>query len=196
MKTILRTVAISFLFLPLAFVSADGHGHSGLNVGSEISSFAANDDEGNLWSLQEHLGEKNVIVYFYPAAMTGGCTKQACAYRDQSSELNDLDAIVVGVSGDSVNNLKLFKEAHGLNFTLLSDINGNIAKQFGVPTRGGNSIEREINGVLHTLTRGLTTSRWTFVVGKDGRVVYKNSDVTAAEDSATVIEELKKLSSS
>ena len=46
-----------------------------LNIGSRVDSIFANDDEGNLWSLQDHLGKKNIVVYFYPAAMTGGCTK-------------------------------------------------------------------------------------------------------------------------
>ncbi len=189
MKLVPSSLAIAFFVLLASFSNA------ALNVGDDVSSFAANDDSGNLWSLQDHLGKKNVVVYFYPAAMTGGCTKQACAYRDQSAELNDLDAVVVGISGDSVNNLKLFKQAHGLNFTLLSDINGNIASKFGVATRDGGSIEREIEGMLHTLARGITTGRWTFVISKDGKVVYKDDAVSATEDSSNVIAQLKTLAS-
>jgi len=167
---------------------------AGLEVGDDISPFTANDDAGNLWDLSKHLGEKNVIVYFYPAAMTGGCTKQACAYRDHSATLNDVDAVVVGVSGDSVNSLKLFKEAHGLNFPLISDPNGAIAQLFGVPQRGnGGSIEREIGGITHILTRGTTTSRWTYIISKEGKIAYKNDEVNAAEDSNAVIAELQKL---
>lgn len=175
----------------LAFFSAAVF--AGLNVGSKVDSLVANDDEGNLWSLQDHLGKKNIVVYFYPAAMTGGCTKQACAYRDQSSALNDLDAVVVGVSGDSVSSLALFKEANGLNFTLISDIDGSIAEQFGVATRGGGSIEREVNGATHTLTRGITTLRWTFVINKAGEIVYKDDAVKATEDTGNVIALLKKI---
>ncbi|MCZ6672466.1 MAG: peroxiredoxin [Verrucomicrobia bacterium] len=186
MKTLFRLIP---LFLLVSSISAS----AGLEVGSKVDSFAANDDTGTLWQLSEHLGKKNIVVYFYPAAMTGGCTKQACAYRDQSSALNDVDAIVVGVSGDSVNNLKLFKKANDLNFTLLSDINGTIANQFGVATRDGSSIEREVDGIMHTLTRGITTMRWTFIIGKDGSVVYKNDKVKATEDTSTVIEQIKKL---
>ena len=100
-----RTLSlISLLFLISGLTAS-----AGLEVGSEVDTFIANADSGDLWQLSEHIGKKNIVVYFYPAAMTGGCTKQACAYRDQSSALNDVDAIVVGVSGDSVNNLKLFK---------------------------------------------------------------------------------------
>ena len=164
-----------------------------LNIGSRVDSIFANDDEGNLWSLQDHLGKKNIVVYFYPAAMTGGCTKQACTYRDQSSALNDLDAVVVGVSGDSVNSLALFKEANGLNFTLISDIDGSLAERFGVATRGGGSIEREVNGATHILNRGITTGRWTFVINKAGEIVYKDDAVKATEDTSNVIALLKKI---
>ena len=70
---------------------------AGLNVGNKVDSLVANDDEGNLWSLEDHLGKKNIVVYFYPAAMTGGCTSRPALQK--SSALNDLDAVVVGVSG-------------------------------------------------------------------------------------------------
>ncbi len=185
----MKTTRFTFVTAILSLFAASAF--AGIEVGSTVSGVNANDDQGNLWSLEDHLGEKNVIVYFYPAAMTGGCTKQACAYRDQSAALNDADAIVVGVSGDSVNNLRLFKEAHGLNFTLISDIDGAIAKKFGVATRNGGSIEREINGALHTLTRGITTGRWTFVIDKSGKVIYKDDAVKATEDTNNVLNLLK-----
>ncbi len=98
---------------------------------------------------------------------------------------------VVGISGDSVNNLSLFKEAHNLNFPLLSDPNGSLAQLFGVPTRDGGSIEREVKGDMHTFFRNLTTSRWTFIIGKDGKVIYKNEEVDAREDTAAVLAVLK-----
>ena len=182
----------SLILVPILFLYASAF--AGLNVGDDVVPFTANDDSGDLWALADHLGEKNVIVYFYPAAMTGGCTKQACAYRDDSAKLNDVDAVVIGVSGDSVNALKLFKGAHALNFPLVSDPDASIAKLFGVPQLGGaGSLEQEINGEMHTLKRGTTTSRWTFVIGKDGKVVYKNDSVEAAEDSSVVIAELQNL---
>lgn len=185
-----RTLSLISLLFLIGGLTAS----AGLEVGSKVDPFIANADSGDLWQLSDHIGKKNIVVYFYPAAMTGGCTKQACAYRDQSSALNDADAIVVGVSGDSVNNLKLFKQANDLNFPLLSDADGSIAELFGVKVGyGSKSIERNIEGIMHTLTRGLTTARWTFVIGKDGKVVYKNDQVKATEDTATVLAELKKL---
>lgn len=185
MKKILQLLALS------AMTTAAPHSTAALEVGSELSNFAANDDTGEIWSAAEYIGKKNIVVYFYPAAMTGGCTAQACSYRDYSTNLDEADAIVVGISGDSVKGLSLFKEAHNLNFPLLSDPNGSIAEIFGVPTRAGGSIEREINGDMHTFFRNLTTSRWTFIIGKDGKVIYKNEEVNAREDTSTVLAVLK-----
>lgn len=163
-----------------------------LNVGDQSTAFSAMADNGTMWKAADMLGKKNLVVYFYPAAMTGGCTKQACAYRDDLTKLDSLDAVIVGVSGDAVKNLQLFKEAHKLNFTLLSDPDGKIAGLFGVPnSKGEKTIEREINGIKYDLTRASTSSRWTFVLDKKGKVVYKSTEVNAAEDSKAVLEVLK-----
>jgi peroxiredoxin Q/BCP len=130
-------------------------------------------------------------VYFYPAAMTGGCTKQACAYRDLKTEIESADAVVVGVSGDNVEGLKIFKKANDLNFTLLSDEKGEIAQKFGVPTREGGTITREIDGKSFDLVRGTTASRWTFIIDKQGKIVYKNEQVEASKDTEEVLSFIK-----
>jgi peroxiredoxin Q/BCP len=153
-------------------------------VGSVAPLFNANDHNGDLWQGSEHLGRGHyLIVYFYPAAMTGGCTKQACAYRDDAAPLKEMGAEVVGVSADPVNNLKAFHQAEGLNFTLLSDVNGTIAKLFGVPIRPGGSIQRTVDGREITLTRPHSAARWTFIVGKQGKIVYRSMEVNATQDS-------------
>lgn len=175
------------LFLPFLLKSTADE----LSVGDKVPDFQAKDDQGDTWKLSEYLGEKNIVVYFYPAAMTGGCTKQACAYRDYQSNLTDVDALVVGISGDEVKNLDLFKQAHNLNFTLLSDPDGSIAKKFGVPLRDGGSIVRNIAGEDFTLNRGVTSNRWTFVINKDGKVIYKDSNVNPEEDAKNVIAAIK-----
>ncbi len=165
-----------------------------VKVGDAVSSFHAKDDQGKEWKADQVLGNKNLVVYFYPAAMTGGCTKQACAYRDDLSKLDSLNAVVVGISGDEVKNLQLFKEAHNLNFTLLSDPDGKVAEAFGVPnSREEKTIEREINGIKYQLKRESTSSRWTFVIDKNKKVVYKSTTVNAAEDSKAVIQVLQSL---
>ncbi|MEX2371720.1 MAG: peroxiredoxin [Bacteroidales bacterium] len=189
MKTTKQIFVVFILVLIISHVQAQ---HTGLNVGDKVDNFEAKAENGKIWKSKKVIGKKNLVVYFYPAAMTGGCTKQACAYRDAMDDLSSVDAEVVGISGDEVKNLKLFKQAHNLNFTLLSDPDGGIARMFGVPvTEGNKSIEREVEGTIHTLTRGLTTSRWTFIIGKQGKVIYKSTDVNAAEDSKAVLGVLK-----
>lgn len=163
-----------------------------LEVGDKAPSFKANDQNGNLWSSDDFFGKRYLVVYFYPAAMTGGCTKQACGFRDEQPSLSEYDVEVVGVSGDAVKNLKYFEQAHNLNFTLLSDVSGDIAEKFGIPTGEGGSIVREIDGEQVTLSRAVTTGRWTFIIDKTGKVVFKNTDVDAANDSKSVIKFLSK----
>ena len=162
-----------------------------LEVGDKAPDFKAVSDNGSSWDVKDYLGEKFIVVYFYPAAMTGGCTAQACSYRDMQSQINSADAVVVGVSGDNVEGLRHFKEANNLNFPLLSDEKGEIAKKFGVPTRDGGSITREIDGATIELVRGVTASRWTFIIGKNGKIVYKNTNVDVSNDSKEILDYIK-----
>ncbi len=182
---------LAFLFLGSHLLPAQ---EIALNEGDKVPKFKAVADDGSVWKSKKALRKSNLVVYFYPAAMTGGCTKQACAYRDDQEDLTNLNAQVVGVSGDEVKNLELFKMAHNLNFTLLSDPQGAIANLFGVPFKAGRkSIKREVEGNEYDLFRDVTTSRWTFVLDQKGRVVYKSTDVNPEEDSKAVIEVLKKM---
>jgi peroxiredoxin Q/BCP len=168
-----------------------------LAVGDKAPEFNANTQAGDLWQAEEHIGRsKYVVVYFYPAAMTGGCTKQACSYRDQAADLGGLDVEVVGISADSVNNLRLFREAHSLNFTLLSDVNGCIARQFGVPVNKGGSFKTTIDGKEVVLRRPYTFARWTFLLDKDGKVLHKDTNVDASADSQKTLNFLRNLKSS
>ena len=172
-------------------ISAQGNGQS-LKVGEQVAQFSAVDDKGNSWELADILGKRIIVVYFYPAAMTGGCTKQACSYRDKLGSLEEYGVEVIGVSGDYPESLRYFRKAHSLNFTLLSDPEGKIANLFGVPLRKGGEITREVDGKEVVLKRGVTASRWTFVIGKDGKVIYVNPSVNAASDSQQVIEVIQK----
>jgi peroxiredoxin Q/BCP len=158
-----------------------------LKVGDKAPEFTATADNGSKWDLKSHIGEKNIVVYFYPAAMTGGCTRQACAYRDMHSEIESADALVVGISGDNLESLKLFKKAEDLNFPLLSDEKGEIAKKYGVPVRDGGKITREIDGVSYDLEREISASRWTFIINKQGEIAYVNQQVDAANDAVEVL---------
>lgn len=180
----------SFMAICSAFSAVSGQ--QGLSVGEKAPVFKAIADDGSTWDLKKYLGKDNIVVYFYPGAMTGGCTRQACAYRDHQNDLNAADAVVVGISGDKVENLKLFKQAENLNFTLLSDEKGDIAKSFGVPLGEGGSIKRTVAGTEYELVRELSAKRWTFIIDKDGKIIYKNEAVNAEKDSEEVLSFLKK----
>ena len=177
MKTLARLLLPALLLAPFAHA---------IDVGDESPCFSAKTDKGKDWSACDYLDKKHVIVYFYPAAMTPGCTKQACSYRDATEKLAKLDAVVVGVSGDHVQALKHFKTAENLNFTLLSDTKGEVAEAFGVPTRAGGKIQRTVGGKAVTLVRENTASRWTFVIDKKGKIIYKNSKVNPTKDLSEV----------
>lgn len=165
-----------------------------LKVGDPAPAFHAKDDSGADWKSSEHVGKKIIVVYFYPADMTGGCTKQACGFRDDMSKLSDKDVVVLGVSGDSVRNHQLFKKKHDLNFALLADTDGKVAEQFGVPvTRGEKTVKAEVDGKEESLTRNVTTARWTFVIDKQGKIAAKNTTVKAADDSKAILELVEKL---
>ncbi len=149
-----------------------------LNIGDKVSEFSGIDDTGANWK-SSTVKSDFLVVYFYPAAMTGGCTAQACAYRDDKANFDKMGATIIGVSGDEVNNLKVFKESSQLNFPLISDTKGVISKKFGVPTKDGGEITREIAGENFLLVRGITASRWTFVLDKNRKIIYKNAEVNA-----------------
>lgn len=165
-----------------------------VKVGDKAPVFESVDDAGKAWKSADHVGKKVLVVYFYPADLTGGCTKQACAFRDDMGKLADKNVEVVGVSGDSVANHQVFKKLHKLNFPLLADEKGDVAKAFGVPLRkGGVAKGKDVDGKDVELTRNVTTARWTFVIGKDGTIVHKNIAVKAADDSKEVLAIIEKL---
>ncbi len=159
---------------------------AGVDVGDAAPSFTLLDEEGKEWNSDEHFKEGKTVVYFYPADFTGGCTKQACSYRDDFGKLKERGVTVVGISGDSPQTHALFKKAHDLNFTLLSDPEGKVAAMFGVPFQLG---ERSVTVDGQQLVRTATIQRWTFVV-EDGKVASKNSKVNAAGDSAAILEQV------
>ena len=186
----MKTLALT-LTLMVSSITLFAQNDKSLIIGDTAPEFNAKTDNGSTWYLKDYVGKKYIVVYFYPAAMTGGCTKEACTYRDYKSKIESNDAIVVGVSGDNVDGLRLFKQAHNLNFPLLADPTGEIAEKFGVPTREGGSITREVEGKSFDLVRGVTASRWTFIIGKNGKIVYKNENVNPEKDPVQVLNFIK-----
>lgn len=163
-------------------------------LGEKVPNFSSLDQDGEKWVLKSNLKKADyLVIYFYPAAFTGGCTAQACSYRDQKGELAKVGATVAGVSGDSPETLKLFALEHNLNFTMLADESGEIAGIFGVPHGEGGTIQREISGESRDLTRGTTIQRWTFILNGKGELIYRDSEVDAAADSGKVLEYLSSL---
>lgn len=190
-RSISITTLLMFVLLLLT-TSADAQDVN-LQPGDPAPEFEAMSDSGELWQSSDHVGESLLVVYFYPAAMTGGCTSQACSFRDNRTKLTELGAEVVGISGDEVKSLQLFKRMNNLNFPLLSDPNGEIAKSFGVTLRDGGTITRVVDGEEVELTRQVTTARWTFIIDRTGTIVYKDTEVNASGDGEAVLTAIEQL---
>ena len=131
-----------------------------IKVGDKAPGFTLLDQSGDSVSLGDFKGG-NVVLYFYPKAMTPGCTVQACGLRDSAADLGGLDATVLGVSPDPVARLAKFIERDGLNFTLLSDEDHSVAEKYGAWGLK-KFMGREYMGVL----------RNTYLIGKDGNIAH------------------------
>lgn len=182
------------LFISLIILGMVAQAKGQAVLGEKVPNFSTLDENGEKWVLKSNLKQSDyLVIYFYPAAFTGGCNKQACSYRDQKGELEAVGAGVAGVSGDSPETLKLFALEHALNFTMLADESGEVAAIFDVPHGEGGTIQREIKGANLDLTRGTTIQRWTFILDKKGTLIYKDTEVDAAGDSGKVLEFLSSL---
>lgn len=165
-----------------------------LKVGDPAPTFQLRADTGKTWSLSDHTeNAKWVVVYFYPGDFTPGCTAQANAFRDAMEKLREKGVEVVGISGDSVKTHEMFKKAQKLNFTLLADEDGAVAKMFGVPFGKGATVKaKDADGKPIEFERAGTAARWTFVLGKDGKLAYKNKNVLPADDAKKITEFITK----
>ena len=132
-----------------------------LKVGEQAPKFSLANQRGELVTLEQFKGDKNIVVYFYPKAMTPGCTVQACGIRDTNAEFTALDTVVIGVSPDSVDRLVKFKDKQELNFMLLSDEDHSVIDSFGAWDLK-KFMGREFMGVL----------RSTFIIDKQGAIVH------------------------
>jgi len=149
-----------------------------INIGSRIPAFTLPDQNGNLFDINSVLGKKSLVIYFYPKDDSPGCTKEACSFRDKYEDFKDANAVVIGISGQSVESHEEFAERYGLSFTLLSDEGNKIRKEFGVPTN----------------LFGLLPGRVTYVVDKNGKVIFIfNSQSKAKEHVEEALRILKTL---
>lgn len=138
-----------------------------LEAGDTAPAFTLPDAEGNDVSLADYKGKK-VIVYFYPAASTPGCTKQACDFRDSLAELNGEGLEVIGISPDKPAKLAKFRDAEGLNFPLLSDVDKTTLQAWGAFGEKKN-YGKVYEGVI----------RSTFLVDEDGKIEVAQYNVRA-----------------
>jgi peroxiredoxin Q/BCP len=131
-----------------------------LKAGDVAPAFSLKNQDGKTVNLVDFKG-KTVVLYFYPRAMTPGCTVQACGIRDHATEFKKANAVVLGVSPDKVPALVKFRERDKLDFDLLSDEDKPLAKSYGV-WGSKKFMGREFMGVR----------RWTFIIGKDGKISH------------------------
>jgi peroxiredoxin Q/BCP len=159
-----------------------------VRVGDVAPAFELKDDQGSVWSSARHCAKNPVVLYFYPGDFMKPCTRQACAYRDDLAKIMAQGAEVVGVSGDEAANHRLFKEKYRLKQTLLADDAGEAGKAFGLAwSGGGTSRIKDDEDKEVKLKRGITESRWTWIIGVNGRVLYKNTNASPDEDSKQVL---------
>ncbi len=150
-----------------------------LRVGDKAPQFTLKDQNGKDVSLSDFQG-RNVVVYFYPRAMTPGCTVQACGLRDSFQELKELDVVILGISADSTKKLKQFEEKKELNFILLSDEDHKVTRDYhswGLKKFMG----REFEGIL----------RQSFFVDGEGNIVNILHKVDTGSHHQTVVDFFK-----
>jgi thioredoxin-dependent peroxiredoxin len=121
-----------------------------------IPDFSLYDQDGNLLNISAVLGKKKLVIFFYPQDGSLNCTKEACYFRDLIDVFNETDAMIIGISGQSVESHKEFADKNRLTYTLLSDNKNYVRKIFGVPSK----------------VFGLIAGRVTYVADKSGKVVY------------------------
>jgi len=150
---------------------------SGIQVGDKAPDFTLPSQAGEQVRLSDRLGERVVVLYFYPKDETPGCTKEACAFRDSHEVFSEAGAEVIGVSSDSVAKHAAFAGHHKLPFTLLSDEGGKVRKEYGVPS-----------------TLGLLAGRVTYVIDRAGTVRHVfNSQMNIGRHVNDALDVVKKI---
>ena len=149
-------------------------------VGQPAPDFSLQNQRGETVTLSDFKDKKNVVVYFYPKAMTPGCTTQACGIRDTKAEFEALDTVVLGISIDPYPRLARFEDKQDLNFDLLSDEDHAVMDTYGCWGLK-KFMGREFMGVLRT----------TFIVGKDGNIAKVMNKFKTKTHHEDVIDWLK-----
>ena len=149
----------------------------GVQAGDKAPDFTLPSQSGEQVRLQDRLGERVVVLYFYPKDNTSGCTAEACAFRDSHEVFTEVGAEVIGISSDSAERHAVFAGKHNLPFTLLSDQGGRVRRQYGVPA------------VL-----GLLPGRVTYVIDRQGTVRHVfNSMININQHVGDALEVVRQL---
>ena len=146
-----------------------------VEIGQAAPEFTLPDQEGNEVSLTDFRGQR-VVVYFYPKADTPGCTTQACGIRDHAADYDAADAVVLGISPDTVKDVKKFADKFDLRFPLLADADHAVAETYGV------WVEKNRYGRTYW-----GNERTTFVIDADGRVAEVLRNVKPAQHDDLVL---------
>ena len=150
-----------------------------LQVGDKAPNFTLKSDKDEDVSLSDFLGKSDLVLYFYPKDNTSGCTKEACSFRDNIQPIQAKNAVVLGVSPDSVKSHQNFINKQNLNFTLLSDPDHKVAKAYGA--WGEKSMYgKKYMGII----------RSTFIIGKDGIIKHVFDKVKTAIHAEEVLQVL------
>ena len=153
-----------------------------IKIGDRAPSFSLPDQDGTIVSLKEFFKQKNIVLYFYPKDDTPGCTVEACGFRDEIKSFEKIDAVVLGVSPDSVEKHTKFIAKFQLPFTLLSDEQKKICQDYGV------WVEKSMYGRKY-----MGVARSTFIIGKDGKIKNIFEKVTPQGHNQEVLSALKEL---
>jgi peroxiredoxin Q/BCP len=149
----------------------------GVQAGDKAPDFTLPSQSGEPVRLSDRIGERVVVLYFYPRDETRGCTAEACAFRDSYEVFTEAGAEVIGVSSDSVDKHAAFADHHELPFTLLSDEGGRVRKSYGVPS-----------------TLGMLPGRVTYVIDRTGTVRHVvNSQLNIGRHIETTLAVVKDL---
>ena len=149
-----------------------------LETGTKAPEFTLPDQNGEMHSLSDYLGQK-VILYFYPRDNTPGCTKQACSFGELMPQFKEKGAVIIGISKDSVASHKKFEEKYGLPFTLLSDTEKEVIQAYDVWKEKKNYGKVSM-GVVRT----------TYLIDEKGMIVKAFGNVKAAENPTQMLGEL------
>lgn len=149
-----------------------------LEIGTKAPAFSLPDQNGDMHTLEDYKGKK-VILYFYPKDSTAGCTKQACGFAELYPEFTEKDAVILGVSKDSVKSHKNFEAKYQLPFTLLSDPELSCIQAYDVWKEKKNYGKVSM-GVVRT----------TYLIDEDGIIIKAFNKVKAAENPAQMLEAL------